>query len=175
MARNSAVGSAVSKSWPEAARRVKSKDAARRSLSANGQWPLGPKWKWEWEWELPAPGLGLRLHTHTVWTRNDQSGRTEDNNGRLPTRLPQFNAHRIGLRRAQLLGNSTGSEMLYSNTAMLCHVTCERHLQPQSAQTIVLRVLQRRPGNSRLHCRHSTGHSNPPVKVEHSINERRMS
>lgn len=63
--------------------------------------------------------------------------------------------------------------MLYSNTAVLCHVTYQRHLQPQSARTIVLPVLQRQPGNSRLHCRHSTGHSNPPVKVEHSINKTR--
>jgi hypothetical protein len=64
--------------------------------------------------------------------------------------------------------------MLHSNTAMLCHVTYERHLQPQSARTIVLPVLQQQPGNSRLHCRHSTGHSNPPVKVEHSVDRIRM-
>ena len=89
-------------------------------------------------------------------------------------KLPQFMNHRIGLRRVQSLGLSTGSALLYSNTAMLCHVTYERHLQPQSARTIVLPVLQPQPGNSRLHCRHSTGHSNPAVKAECSNNNRRM-
>jgi len=48
-------------------------------------------------------GLGLRLHTHTKWTRSTKI------NGKLPTRLPQSNIQRIGLRRREVLGISINS------------------------------------------------------------------